>query len=176
MTLYRDVVSSPIGPVTLVSDGDALIALLFEDHQDWLTRHLRQHYGDHEVVATRNPGGASQKIAAYFEGSLDVIDDMHVRLAGTDFQQAVWAALRDIPCGTTTTYGALAQKLGKPPGASRAVGLANGSNPVSIVVPCHRVIGSDNKLTGYGGGLPRKQWLLQHERVELPLFARAGAE
>ncbi len=94
-----------------------------------------------------------------------------MRLAGSPFQQTVWAALREIPVGTITTYGALAKKLGKPPGASRAVGLANGSNPVSIVVPCHRVIGADNRLTGYGGGLPRKQWLLAHERVELPLFA-----
>ncbi len=176
MTLYRDVVASPIGTVTLVSDGEALRALLFEDHQDWLVRHLREHYADHDVVAARDPAGASTKLAAYFAGELTVIDDIPVRLAGTDFQQTVWAALREIPCGTTTTYGALAQRLGKSPGASRAVGLANGSNPVSIVVPCHRVIGSDNKLTGYGGGLPRKQWLLQHERVELPLFARAGAE
>ena len=163
--------ASPIGAVRFISDGEALRALVFEDHADWLERHLAQHYADCAVVPAHDPAGAATKLAAYFAGALAAIDDIPVRLAGSDFQQSVWAALREIPCGTTTTYGALAKKLGKPPGASRAVGLANGSNPVSIVVPCHRVIGADHTLTGYGGGLPRKQWLLAHERVDLPLFA-----
>ena len=173
MKLYVDHVPSPIGAVHTISDGEALCVLVFENHRghaDWLERHLAQHYRECDVVPARDPGGASTRLAAYFAGELAAIDDIPVRLAGSDFQQSVWAALREIPVGTTTTYGALAQKLGKPPGASRAVGLANGSNPVSIVVPCHRVIGADNKLTGYGGGLPRKQWLLAHERIELPLM------
>ena len=88
--------------------------------------------------------------------------------AGTPFQRAVWAALRAIPVGATTTYGAIAAALGKP-GASRAVGMANGSNPVAIVVPCHRVVGANASLTGFGGGLPRKRWLLEHEGVQMRL-------
>ncbi len=85
---------------------------------------------------------------------------------GTPFQKQVWKALADVPFGETTTYGALAARLGKPPGASRAVGAANGANPLAIVVPCHRVIGADGSLTGYAGGLERKRWLLEHERGE----------
>ncbi len=86
----------------------------------------------------------------------------HCRLNGTEFQRRVWGELREIPLGETISYGELARRLGTP-GASRAVGLANGRNPVSIVVPCHRVIGADGRLTGYGGGLERKAWLLRHE-------------
>src|SRR5581483_8615321 len=133
MTLQIDRVPSPIGTIIIVSDGDALNALLFEDHEDWLTRHLAQHYPGEALVPTRDPAGAATRLAAYFDGDLTAIDDIAVRLAGSDFQRAVWAALREIPVGTTTTYGALARRLGKPPGASRAVGLANGANPVSIV-------------------------------------------
>jgi methylated-DNA-[protein]-cysteine S-methyltransferase len=169
VSLLIDRIGSPIGTIVVVSDGEALHALVFEDHEDWLTRHLAQHYRDHDVAPARDPGGVSSKLAAYFAGALEAIDDIPVRLEGSAFQRAVWAALREIPVGTTTTYGALAKRLGKPPGASRAVGLANGSNPVSIVVPCHRVIGANDKLVGYGGGLARKQWLLAHERVELAL-------
>jgi methylated-DNA-[protein]-cysteine S-methyltransferase len=172
VNLLLDRIASPIGMIIVLSDGEALRALVFEDHEDWLTRHLAQHYHDCAVTPARDPGGASSRLTDYFSGALEAIDDIPVRLEGSDFQQAVWAALREIPVGSTTTYGALAKKLGKPPGASRAVGLANGSNPVSIVVPCHRVIGANDKLVGYGGGLVRKQWLLQHERVELALTAR----
>jgi methylated-DNA-[protein]-cysteine S-methyltransferase len=169
MRLWRDHLASPIGTLALVSDGAALRALGFDEHDDWLARHLAQHYADATVAPARDPGGATTRLAAYFAGDLDAIDAIAVELAGSDFQRTVWAALREIPVGTTTTYGALAKKLGKPPGASRAVGLANGANPVAIVVPCHRVIGANDRLTGYGGGLARKQWLLAHERVELPL-------
>jgi O-6-methylguanine DNA methyltransferase len=174
MTLLLDRLASPIGTIVTVSDGAALCALVFEDHEDWLTRHLAQHYRDHAVTPARDPGGISRKLTEYFAGALDAIDDIPVRTEGTEFQRTVWAALREIPHGTTTTYGALAKRLGKPPGASRAVGLANGANPVSIVVPCHRVIGANDKLIGYGGGLARKQWLLAHERVELALSRAAS--
>jgi len=169
VSLLLDRIGSPIGTIIVVSDGEALRALVFEDHEDWLTRHLQRHYADRPVTPARDPGGYSSKLAAYFAGALEAIDDIPVRLEGSAFQRAVWAALREIPVGTTTTYGALAKRLGKPPGASRAVGLANSSNPVSIVVPCHRVIGANDRLVGYGGGLARKQWLLAHERVELAL-------
>jgi methylated-DNA-[protein]-cysteine S-methyltransferase len=102
---------------------------------------------------------------------VNAVERLPVRTNGTPFQQQVWAALREIPAATTMSYGELARKLGKP-GASRAVGRANGSNPVGIVVPCHRVIGADGSLTGYGGGMDRKRWLLEHERAHL--FQLAG--
>lgn len=169
MKLYRDLVPSPVGPLTLVADDTALRVLAFDGNDDWLARHLAAHYAD-AAFATGDPLDVRAALDSYFAGDLTVIDAVPVALAGSDFQRAVWAALRTIPVGTTTSYGALAHQLGKPPGASRAVGLANGSNPVSIVVPCHRVIGTNGKLVGYGGGLPRKQWLLAHERVELALM------
>jgi methylated-DNA-[protein]-cysteine S-methyltransferase len=100
---------------------------------------------------------------AFFAGALRALDAIEVRTGGTDFHRCVWAALRRIPPGATTTYSQLALTIGKP-GACRAVGLANGANPIGIVVPCHRVIGVDGRLTGYGGGIERKRWLLNHER------------
>jgi methylated-DNA-[protein]-cysteine S-methyltransferase len=167
--LYLDRVASPLGTLSLVADDEALCALCFDNHGDWLERHLAAHYPDCAVESTRDPLGVASRLAAYFGGALEALDPIPVKPRGSAFQLAVWAALREIPVRTTTTYGALAKKLGKPPGASRAVGLANGANPIAIVVPCHRVIGTNDKLVGFGGGLPRKQWLLAHERVELPL-------
>ena len=116
------------------------------------------------LTPRRNPGGLSTAMRAYFAGDLAVIDTLKVDTGGTDFQRAVWRQLRRIPCGKTISYAELARRIGKPK-AVRAVGLANGSNPISIVVPCHRVIGTDGSLTGYGGGLHRKQWLLEHEHA-----------
>jgi methylated-DNA-[protein]-cysteine S-methyltransferase len=104
-------------------------------------------------------------VHAYFAGDLSAIERLAVVTGGTDFQREVWAALRRIPAGRTLSYGALATQLGRPK-AVRAVGLANGANPIGIVVPCHRVIGADGSLTGYGGGLERKRWLLAHEGAE----------
>jgi methylated-DNA-[protein]-cysteine S-methyltransferase len=101
-------------------------------------------------------------LAGFFAGVVGAIDGIACRTGGTPFQRRVWAALRQIPVGETVSYGALAARLDKPR-AVRAVGLANGANPVSVVVPCHRVIGADGWLTGYGGGLDRKRWLLRHE-------------
>jgi methylated-DNA-[protein]-cysteine S-methyltransferase len=105
----------------------------------------------------------SAAISNYFAGDLGVIDRLPVQTGGTEFQKEVWHALREIPCGTTTSYGELARRIGRP-AAVRAVGLANGANPVAVVVPCHRVIGSNGSLTGYGGGIERKRWLLDHEK------------
>ncbi len=169
MRLWLDRVASPLGTLTLVSDGTALRALSFDsaDHATWLERHLHEHYADAEIATARDPADFVTPLEAYFAGDLTAIDAIPVTLAGSAFQRTVWTALRDIPVGSTTTYGALAKRLGKPPGASRAVGLANGANPVAIVVPCHRVIGTNDKMVGYGGGLDRKQWLLTHERVLL---------
>ena len=124
---------------------------------------LRQKY---PLAEGRAPAHIRGALTSYFEGEITAIDRVPVETNGTPFQRQVWAALREIPAGTTTSYGALAARIGNP-NASRAVGLANGSNPIGIVVPCHRVIGASGKLTGYGGGLDRKRWLLEHERGAL---------
>ncbi|ECE1937279.1 methylated-DNA--[protein]-cysteine S-methyltransferase [Salmonella enterica] len=115
-----------------------------------------------ERVSATNPGGLSDKLADYFAGNLAVIDTLETATGGTPFQREVWQALRAIPCGQVMHYGQLAAQLGRP-GAARAVGAANGANPISIVVPCHRVIGRNGTLTGYAGGVQRKEWLLRHE-------------
>ncbi len=118
---------------------------------------------------------AARALADYFAGDLDAIADLPTAANGTAFQLSVWAALRQIPVGETVSYGALAARIGRPK-AVRAVGLANGANPIAIVVPCHRVIGADASLTGYGGGLHRKRWLLAHECGGRPLFAEPRQE
>ena len=114
-------------------------------------------------VTYRVTGGGSTVIETLFAGAPHAIESIEVRTGGTPFQRRVWNALRRIPSGVTQSYGELARAIGKP-GAARAVGLANGTNPVVIVVPCHRVIGADGSLTGFGGGIERKRWLLEHER------------
>jgi methylated-DNA-[protein]-cysteine S-methyltransferase len=164
IVLHVDRVDSPIGELLIAADGQGRLAAVcfppFAEPQDLLRRvcgvkavRLEPH---------RDPAGATTALRAYFDGDLDAIDRLPVAPAGTPFQQEVWAALRGIPCGVTTSYGVLARQLGRPD-ASRAVGLANGSNPIAIVIPCHRVIGANGSLTGYGGGLDRKRWLLAHE-------------
>jgi O-6-methylguanine DNA methyltransferase len=166
MQLIIDRLPSPIGTMLLVSDGVALRALDFEDYEFRLHRLLRLHYGRYALEPRPLPDAITRPLATYFAGDLAAIDAIPVATGGTAFQRRVWAALRAIPPGSTTNYGSLAAALGKP-GASRAVGLANGSNPVGIVVPCHRVIGANGALTGYGGGLDRKRWLLEHEGARL---------
>jgi O-6-methylguanine DNA methyltransferase len=153
---------SPIGALLLVSDGRSLRAVDLHDDEPELLAMLEKHYPAHQLERGDVAREIRDALTAYFDGELTAIDRIPVETIGSEFQQRVWAELRKIPVGTTTSYGALALKLGKP-GASRAVGLANGSNPVGVVVPCHRVIGADGTLTGYGGGLPRKRWLLEHE-------------
>ncbi len=124
----------------------------------------RQYQGKKiELVPGADPHGLTGAVADYFAGDLHAIDALPVKTAGTTFQQEIWRALREIPCGTTISYGELARRIGRPQ-AVRAVGLANGSNPIGVVVPCHRVIGANGSLTGYGGGIERKRWLLDHER------------
>jgi methylated-DNA-[protein]-cysteine S-methyltransferase len=166
--LWSDRVSSPIGAITLVWDRDeTLRALDFEDYEARTQRLLRRHYGDTAIVPGQAPAPLRAALAGFFAGDLDALTRVRADTNGTKFQRRVWDELRRVPAGHTTTYGALAAAIGAP-SASRAVGLANGSNPIAIVVPCHRVIGADGSLTGYGGGLARKRWLLDHER-------RAGA-
>lgn len=159
-------VDSPIGKLLLVSDGEVLLLLEFEEYEDRLQRAFKRFGPAATLTPGHSPEAMRRRIAAYFDGDLAALDAIEVRPRGTAFQLRVWQALRHIPPGTTTSYGRLAAALGMPK-AIRAVGHANGTNPISIVVPCHRVIGADGSLTGYGGGLQRKAWLLRHEGVEV---------
>jgi len=165
--LYLDRYASPIGEILLVTDeAGHLRALDFHDHEPRMLRLLRLHYG----VRTLEPGAAPapirQALDAYFAGDRKALQSIAWRTGGTAFQRAVWAGLAAIPAGETLSYGQLAARLGNPK-AVRAVGLANGANPVGLVVPCHRVIGANGSMTGYAGGVERKRWLLEHERGEL---------
>lgn len=139
-----------------------LLLLEFVDASDRVERGIRARFGDVVLVPTSNPFGLSAKMADYFEGDLAVLDTFITDGGGTVFERQVWAELRRVNCGTTISYGEQAKRIGNPK-AMRAVGMANGKNPISIVVPCHRVIGANGSLTGYGGGLARKKWLLRHE-------------
>lgn len=166
MELYQNEFESPIGMVYAVSDGTNLRAVDFEGYEHRLRRLLARHYGRYTLHSAREPGESASRLRDYFAGDLRAVDDIAVATSGTPFQQQVWAALRTIPAGTTVSYGTIAARIGRPT-ACRAVGLANGSNPIAIVVPCHRVIGTDSGLTGYGGGIERKRLLLEHEGVVL---------
>ena len=155
---------SPMTTLLLVTDDEGIVrALDFAQTKDRMHRLLRLHYGQYTLRDGAAPASVKTALKSYFDGSIDALDEIQVATNGTTFQRKVWKALRDIPCGTTTHYGRLATEVGHP-GASRAVGAANGANPIGIVVPCHRVIGASGKLTGYAGGLSHKQWLLDHER------------
>lgn len=163
--LLIDRIDTPIGEMLIVADHDGnLRATDWREYEDRMFRLLQIHYREHgfRLEPTRNPSGLSDSIRSYFARELPAIDAIQVQTAGTPFQKEVWHALRKIQCGTTISYSELAQQIGRP-SAVRAVGLANGSNPIGVVVPCHRVIGSNGSLTGYGGGIERKRWLLQHE-------------
>jgi O-6-methylguanine DNA methyltransferase len=162
MQLQLDRFATPIGDLLLVFDDDALRALDFADFEDRMHRLLRLHYGAVTLTEAPAPASITAPLTAYFAGDLTALDKVAVATGGTDFQRQVWAALRNIPAGTTASYGELAVAVGRPK-ASRAVGMANGSNPIGIVVPCHRVIGANGTLTGYAGGVERKRWLLRHE-------------
>ena len=166
MELMTDRIPSPIGDIIVASDGKVLHALDFEDYEDRMHRLLERYYGKVSFRAMQNPGGTSDIIRRYLDGDIEAIASVAVRFSGSEFQNLCWGTLQSIPAGTTWSYGELAKRIGKPK-ASRAVGLANGSNPIAIVVPCHRVIGADGSLTGYGGGMERKRWLLAHEGAML---------
>lgn len=153
------VVDSPVGPLTLVGDGHALTGVSFDARPHDIRDGRRAD--DDEVLSA-----AAVQLGEYFARTR-LRFDLPTAAPGTAFQRRVWAALCRIPYGQTATYGDVARRLGLGPAASRAVGLANGANPLSIVVPCHRVIGADGSLTGYGGGLERKQFLLDLERDQL---------
>ncbi len=162
--ILTDHVETPIGPMLLMVEGDLMIGLEFDDQPERYMKDLRRRFPDMELCERVNPCGFSDHLRAYYQGELDAVDGLPAQGGGTPFQERVWAELRRIPVGTVISYGELATRLGDK-NAMRAVGLANGRNPISVVVPCHRVIGADGTLTGYGGGLPRKTWLLNHEGV-----------
>ena len=165
MQLLLDRFQTPIGVMLLVHDAEGrLHALDFHDFETRMNRLLRLHYGRVEMTDATAPEAITKPLQAYFAGTYAAVASIPTSTAGTPFQRSVWAALRTIPPGETMSYGKLASVIGRP-GAFRAVGLANGANPLTIVVPCHRVIGADHTLTGFGGGLHRKRWLLEHEGV-----------
>ncbi|WP_069886103.1 methylated-DNA--[protein]-cysteine S-methyltransferase [Streptomyces luteocolor] len=155
MERLHTLIDSPYGPLTLVATDGVLSGLYMTDQRH---RPPQETFGDPDPAPF---GETISQLAAYFAGELTEFD-LPLRLDGTPFQRTVWHELRRIPYGETRTYGELAEALGRP-GASRAVGLANGKNPIGVIVPCHRVVGADGSLTGYGGGLDRKQRLLAFE-------------
>lgn len=166
LRLFTETLDTPIGALVLIYDEDGrLRAADWTDYDARMRRLLARHYGaDHfTLIPAKHASRLVTALRAYFEGDIRAIESIPVATEGTAFQKSVWQALRGIPPGQTISYGVLARRLGKP-AAVRAVGLANGANPIGIVVPCHRVIGANGSLTGYGGGLERKRWLLDHEQ------------
>jgi len=161
--LWLDRMTTPIGEALLVTDEAGFLrAFDWSDRTDSMCRLLRLHYGSLVPEQGRAPEGMRRLVERYFAGDTGCLAAIAWRTAGTAFQRSVWQALTTIAPGETLSYRDLAARVGRP-GAVRAAGAANGSNPISVVVPCHRVIGADGSLTGYGGGLDRKRWLLRHE-------------
>ena len=173
LRFLTDKLATPIGELVLICDEEGrLRATDWTNYDERMRRLLERHYGEGNVTLTaaQDPFGLTSALTAYFDGDLHAIDSLPVAMEGSAFQKRVWQALRGIPAGQTISYGQLALRLGNP-AAVRAVGLANGANPIGVVVPCHRVIGADGSLTGYGGGLERKRWLLEHESRQQVLAA-----
>jgi methylated-DNA-[protein]-cysteine S-methyltransferase len=160
--LQAATIATPLGDLRLVMRDDRVCALAFADAFDVPARRLHRRFGTVDAGPGAATRGAAARLAAYFAGTRDALDDLAIDAGGTPFQERVWTVLRRIPAGETITYRELARKAGVPD-AVRAVGAANGANPIWLAIPCHRVIGSDGSLTGYGGGLARKRWLLVHE-------------
>ncbi len=164
MTYYTHRMPSPIGDLGLVVDeAERLVRITFLSRGESLERH---HSGDELACDAARTARVERQLTEYFAGDRDTFD-LELAPAGTDFQKQVWHDLLDIPAGETRTYSEIARRLGRP-GAARAVGRANATNPIPIVVPCHRVVGADGTLTGYAGGLPIKRGLLEIEGVHLP--------
>ncbi len=165
MRLILDQHRTPIGTILLVADpGGVLYSLDFDDFQSRMLRLLKRYYGNVQLESGRVCETIHASLQDYFRGDSAGIQRLTTGTGGTDFQRETWNRLREIPLGATISYGQLATAVGRPK-ATRAVGLANGANPVAIVVPCHRVIGASGALTGFGGGLWRKRWLLEHENA-----------
>ena len=177
VTLDLTLASTPLGPIALYADGAELLGLTLDgghgaDHP--VALHIARHAGAFTTRLVPDAAGAATRLKRYFGGEWAALDEQPVRLLGTEFQRRVWTALRSIPAGETRSYAGLARELGQTR-AVRAVAAANGANPVALFVPCHRVIAADGTLWGYGGGLPMKQWLLQHERARFTPLAEQQA-
>jgi methylated-DNA-[protein]-cysteine S-methyltransferase len=166
---------SPVGILHLYARNDVLCALSFDAPGNERSRReeaaLARRFPAETTRETPDPAGVASALQRYFDGDLRALDGLRVDPGGTPFQASVWQALRGIAPGTTISYMELARRIGAAD-AVRAVGAANGANPIAIVIPCHRVIGANGKLVGYGGGLDRKRWLLEHEQGRPALFSR----
>ena len=157
-----DRIQTPIGELILVARDGVLLLLEFEEAMPRIERQMKARFTDFEMQLSTNPFGLTDIMRDYFGGNIHAIDNILTDGGGTSFEKQVWSELSKIPTGTSVSYGHIARTLGDI-NLSRAVGTANGRNPISIVVPCHRVIGADGSMTGYGGGIARKEWLLRHE-------------
>ncbi len=172
LRLEVDRISSPIGDILLVTDeAGVLRALDFHDFESRMRRLLRCHYGNIPLPDSPAPAQIRNNLLSYFHGDLGALNRIRWATAGSGFQRSVWNHLVSIAPGETRSYGEIARRLGHGPEVARAVGWANGSNPIALVVPCHRVIGTDGKLTGYAGGLHRKHWMLRHEGAQFAEYA-----
>ena len=163
-------IETPIGRLHVFARDGALVFIDLRDDEAAARAQVRRRFPDERIESSGNPAGATTRLRSYFSGKLAALEELEVDPGGTRFQATVWSALRSVPPGTTVSYGELARRIGAGH-AVRAVGAANGANPIPIVIPCHRVIGASGKLTGYGGGLDRKAWLLRHEGCQLSLLA-----
>jgi methylated-DNA-[protein]-cysteine S-methyltransferase len=161
---------SPIGRILFASNDEGICALDYAGYESRMEDLLTRRFGSFEFRRDADPFLLRPRLQSYFDGQLRALDDTPVSMGGTAFQEQVWKALREIPVGHTRTYGELAERLGRAQ-AARAVGHANSLNPVAIIVPCHRVIGASSALTGYAGGLERKEWLLRHEKFQGTLLS-----
>ena len=176
LKLFLDRIETPIGEMLLASDTARKVrALDWNDYEPRMSTLLDRYYGKgcYSLEPAQNTHALREAMGRYFAGEVNAIDEIPTEATGTTFQRSVWNELRNIPVGTSISYGTLAKRIERPK-AVRAVGLANGSNPIGLIVPCHRVIGANGSLTGYGGGLERKKWLLDHERMHakgVSLFA-----
>ena len=168
--LDYDELDSPIGRILFASHDEGICALDYAGYEKRMESLLTRRFVEFEYRRGADPHQLKRRLRRYFDGELHALDDTPVSLGGTEFQEQVWNALREIPAGRTLTYGELAARLGRAQ-AARAVGHANSLNPVAIIVPCHRVMGASSALTGYAGGLARKEWLLRHEKSQGTLLS-----
>ncbi len=166
MELALSRLDSPLGELLLVTAGSALAALDYGEDEERMRLLLHRRFGDEDPEESDPPKEIARRLKRYFKGDFKALDPQRLAFAGTPFQERVWQELRRVPAGETATYGEIADRLGMDHGTARAVGAANGANPIAIFVPCHRIVGADGSLTGYAGGLKRKEWLLRHEGAE----------
>ncbi|MEQ1865664.1 MAG: methylated-DNA--[protein]-cysteine S-methyltransferase [Micropepsaceae bacterium] len=162
MQLFVERIKTPIGALLITHDGKRLANIAFADREDRRAKELKRDFPDAELKRAPERSRFAEVLSRYFAGETHAIDKLPILDVGTQFQKRCWAALRRVPPGTTRSYGEHARIIGRP-NAPRAVGAANGFNPISIVVPCHRLVGANGSLIHYGGGLERKRWLIDHE-------------